>query len=82
MSAERSVSRSMSVGRGRPSTTRSAISTSRRVPIRQGMVLPHASPAQKRVSRRARSTMQARSSATTTDPDPMWAPASRSGSKS
>ena len=30
-------------GRGRPSTTRSAISTSRRVPMRHGMVLPHAS---------------------------------------
>ena len=72
---------SVSVGRGRPSTTRSAISTRRRVPIRHGMVLPHASPAQKRVSSRARSTMQARSSATTTEPEPMWAPAARSVSK-
>ena len=69
-------------GRGRPSTTRSAISTSRRVPIRHGIVLPHASPAQNRVSSRARSTMQARSSATTTEPEPMCAPAARSESKS
>ena len=72
-------SRVVSVGRGRPSTTRSAISTSRRVPIRHGIVLPHASPAQNRVSSRARSTTQARSSATTTEPEPMWAPAARSG---
>ena len=67
---------------GGRSTTRSPISTSRRVPIRHGIVLPHASSAQKRVSRRARSTMQARSSATTTEPEPTWAPAARSGSKS
>ena len=46
-----------------------------------GIVLPHASPAQNRVSSRARSTMHARSSATTTDPEPTCAPAARSGSK-
>ena len=71
----------VSVGRGRPSTTRSAISTRRRVPIRHGIVLPHASSAQNRVSSRARSTTQARSSATTTEPEPTWAPAARSVSK-
>jgi hypothetical protein len=46
MSAERSSRRVGSVGRGRPSAIRSAISTSRRVPIRHGIVLPHASFAQ------------------------------------
>ena len=50
-------------------------------PIRHGIVLPHASSAQKRVRRRARSTTQARSSATITDPEPMCAPAARSASK-
>ena len=79
---DRSPMRVGSVGRGRPSTIRSAISTSRRVPIRQGIVLPQASLAQKRVSSRARSTTQARSSATTTEPEPMWAPAARRDSKS
>ena len=78
------VGQQVEVGRAAagPSTTRSAISTRRRVPIRQGIVLPHASSAQNRVSRRARSTMQARSSATTTEPEPTWAPAARSDSKS
>ena len=80
MSADRSA-RSVEVGRPRDARRRRgrAISTSRRVPIRQGIVLPHASSAQKRVSSRARSTTQARSSATTTEPEPTWAPAARSG---
>ena len=71
---------STSVGRGRPVATRSPISASRRRPIRHGMVLPHASSAQKRVSSRARSTTQARSSATTTEPEPTCAPTARSAS--
>ena len=76
MSAERSASR-LEVGRPRDGPSRSGRRSRRAgaVPIRQGIVLPHASSAQKRVSSRARSTMQARSSATTTEPEPMWAPA-------
>ena len=80
MSAERSVEQ-LEVGR-RGRAARDAARRSRRagaVPIRHGIVLPHASSAQKRVSSRARSTTQARSSATTTEPEPTWAPAARSG---
>ena len=66
---------------GVPTAIRSTTSDSRRVPIRQGIVLPQAWSAQNRVSSRARSTMQARSSATTIEPEPMWAPAARSASK-
>ena len=67
------------MGLGRPVEIRSPISYSRRSPIRQGIVLPHASSAENFVSSRARSTTHARSSANTTDPEPTWAPASRSG---
>ena len=63
-------------------STRSPISYRRRRPMRHGIVLPHASSAQKRVSSRPRSTTQARSSATRRSPSPTWAPASRSASKS
>ena len=59
------------------SAIRSPISDRRRRPIRQGIDLPHASSAEKRVRSRARSTTQARSSAITTEPEPMWAPAAR-----
>ena len=72
----------MSVGFGVPVATRSPISYRRRSPIRQGIVLPHASSAENFVSRRARSTTHARSSAMTTEPEPMCAPASRSASNS
>ena len=65
-----------------PSAIRSPISAIRRVPMRHGMDLPHASLEQNRVSRRARSTTQARLSAITTDPEPRWAPAARRDSKS
>ena len=51
-------------------------------PMRHGIVLPHASSAEKRVRSRARSTTQARSSATTTEPEPMWAPAAAQASNS
>ena len=50
-------------------------------PIRHGIVLPQASSAAKRVRRRARSTTQARSSATITEPEPTWAPTARRSSK-
>ena len=78
MSADRSLEqlRGRSAAAG-PRRSRSPISTRRRVPIRHGIVLPHASSAQKRVRRRARSTMQARSSATTTEPEPTCAPTAR-----
>ena len=69
-----------SVGRGVPTAIRSAISDRRRVPIRHGIVLPQAWSAQNRVSSRARSTTQARSSATTIEPEPTCAPTSRSDS--
>jgi hypothetical protein len=81
-SADRSASSWRSVGLGRPVAIRSPISLIRRVPIRHGIVLPHASSAQNRVRSRARSTTQARSSAATIDPDPTWAPAARSASNS
>jgi len=48
--------------------------------MRQGMDLPQAWSAENRVRSRARSTMQARSSAITTEPEPTWAPAARSAS--
>ena len=75
MSADRSARMPRSFWRGRPSTIRSPISAIRRVPMRHGIDLPHASLEQNRVSRRARSTTHARSSAMTTDPEPRWAPA-------
>jgi hypothetical protein len=82
MSCDRSASSCGSVGRGVPVVIRSAISTRRFVPIRQGIVLPHASVAQNAVSSRPRSTTQARSSATTTEPEPTWAPTARRASNS
>ena len=79
MSWARSSRRTVSVGLGVPVATRSPISYSRRSPMRQGMVLPHASSAENFVSRRARSTTHARSSATTIEPEPTWAPAVAQG---
>ena len=54
--------------RGARPRSRSPISYSRRRPIRHGMDLPQAASAENFVSSRARSTMQARSSAMTTEP--------------
>ena len=52
----------------------------RRVPIRHGTALPHASRALKSVKNRAASTMQVPRSATSTEPEPMMAPAASRGS--
>src|SRR3990172_2545719 len=75
-SLERSTRSSRSCGRWCPAAKRSAISTRRLRPMRQGMVLPHASSDANRSSRRPRSTAQADSSATTIEPEPRGAPPS------
>ena len=65
------------VARGRCRTPAPS-SASRRVPMRQGIVLPHASSLSNRVSSAARSTMQVVSSMTSTVPEPRMAPAASS----
>ena len=78
----RDSSRSMmkSFGRGVAARIRSSPSTKRRVPIRHGTALPHASRALKSTKKRAESTMQVAASVTRTDPEPMTAPAFSIGS--
>ena len=75
MSAARSRPARRRSGRLRPSSRRSTISARRFVPIRHGIVLPHASDEQKRVSTPTSSTRSVRSSTATTEPEPTWAPA-------
>ena len=82
MSCARSASGPGSVGFGVPLAIRSPISYSRRRPMRHGMDLPQAASAGELRQQPARSTMHGRSSAITTEPEPTWAPASRSASNS
>ena len=64
-------SSSKSSGRGVAARIRSSASTSRRVPIRQGTALPHASRADQSRKKRAVSTMQVPASVTSIGPSPM-----------
>ena len=66
---------SKSFGRGVAARIRSSASTSRRVPIRHGTAFPHASFALKSAKKRAVSTMHVPESVTSTEPEPMMAPA-------